>query len=117
MTFPQKCGIILCKLTTTPLGLREMIKNGRILTHLLIFLGICVYVAVFSLTELSHSHFHLESECAACFYNAHRVGVESPTFGLVAPAISFVQPLCAEAVILPLRLPYHTLIRAPPVSS
>lgn len=122
LTFLAKCDIILCKLTATHLGWREMIKRDKILTRILIFLGICGYVAVLSLTALEHSHCvdgpcHSESECAACFYNAHDVDVESHVFAPVSPAISFAQPPCSEAVILPLRLPYHALSRAPPVSS
>ena len=99
-------------------------KHDSILTHLLIFLGICVYVTVLSLTALTHSHDDVdsesecsESECAACFYQAYRLDVESHVFAPVSPAISFAKPPCSEAVILPLRLPYHTLIRGPPVSS
>ena len=125
MTLPAKCGIILCKLTVAHLGWREIImKHDSILTHLLIFLGICGYVTVLSLTALTHCHDDAdsesecsESECSACFYQAHRVHVESYAFASVSPAISYAKPPCSEAVILTLKLPYYTLIRGPPVSS
>ena len=91
-----------------------------------IITGLCCYVVLLGIIELTHDHTeheHCHSEntyedtCTACFYNNLHVGVEIESFAYVSPFLFRTTLPLHENVFLPLRFTANTRCRAPPVFS
>ena len=93
-----------------------------------IVIGLCCYVLMLGVVELTHDHHHEHDDhaedshsgeaCAACFYCSQNVGEEMEFLALIFPFLpDTVLPLYEISVFLPLRLTTNTRSRAPPVFS
>ena len=85
-----------------------------------ILIGLCVYVALLSITVLTHDHAghgYFEDTCTACFYNSQHLGVETKYFAFIFPFLYCATLPLYEAVFLRLKLTTNTRSRAPPVFS
>ena len=93
--------------------------GGRIL-QICVVAGLCCYVALLGIIELTHDHTdhcHSEDTCLACFFCSQHVSTEIEFYALIFPFLFSATFSLYEAVFLPLSLTTNTRSRAPPVFS
>ena len=90
--------------------------RGRIL-QICVVAGLCCYVALLGIIELTHDHCHSEDTCLACFFNCQHVSTKIEFSALIFPFLFSATFSLYEAVFLPLSLNTNTRSRAPPVFS